>query len=62
LNIFRLANTYDIAGNHACAYHWYQELLAVEDVNLSFYRDIVEERIAVIEEIYEGYEIPVCND
>jgi tetratricopeptide (TPR) repeat protein len=62
MNIFRLATTYNFAGNHACAYHWYQELLAIEDMDLSFYRDILEESIALIEEIYEGQEIPECKD
>jgi tetratricopeptide (TPR) repeat protein len=62
INIFRLASTYDIAGNHACAYYWYQKLMAIEYVDLSFYQDYVEERIELIEEIYEGQDIPECHD
>jgi tetratricopeptide (TPR) repeat protein len=61
-NIFQLASTYDLAGNHACAHYWYQELLAMEDADASIYKDFVGERVALIEEIYEGQDIPYCHD
>ncbi len=54
-NVFLLASTYYMGGNHGCAYHWYQELLEMINQGeiTSFqgmYRDIAETAIEQLEE------------
>jgi len=60
-NIFLLAVSYDVAGNLTCAYHWYQELLAMEDNAITLYKDTAEFRRDSIEELYQGDDVPFCR-
>jgi len=60
-NIYRLAKTYELGGDHGCTYLWYQELIAMEQTEeVSVYKDIAEDAVARLEEGCKECGVPDC--
>lgn len=60
-NAFILATTYDLAGNHGCAFRWYQNLLAIErDVEEKIFSDLAKDAISRIKDVCGECGVPGC--